>query len=448
MEKKLGQHPTQNNTNTETEPVASQSGDRTRAFKGLMSWNEGTTSTPRADAHEVPGLPVENPPYDNTSIPEAIDRGELSDELPEGVTVDHFVHTKRDAAVEPEVILPPQKEKWSRGKKIAVAAVAGTMAPVVGLTLWAFGSSDSDAKGPGGSQPVPAEQFNPENGVTLPNKKFSSERPSNDAPQSVVEHGLFQTLSPEKQKEIRRIEAMDINTFRTLDQATKTAYSQFMLNANAPYTFYTYNKYRAQWGYPSITDEAKDAYLNGVTAETSADALEAVFNLKKVAITTLYETYNGQDLTDTTHYTQGEDKDYVFNLLEAKKLIDATVDSETSDYDVFLTQKVGVVEPGSITDYCYVTDSTPMFESKNFSIFQTGSEASTKNLNLRIVHCDSNKPGGPAVQHIYRHTPITTSFLPNQPSDRYVAPLARSETADSPSYYKDLRMFEGRGYGY
>ncbi len=446
MERKLGQHPTQNNI--ETGSVEDQSGDKTRAFKGLMSWTGETQPTPQSNTEAVPGLPVENPPYDNTSIHEALNQGTLRETLPDDVTVNHFVHTRREAAIEPEVVLPPQKEKWSRGKKIGVAAAAGFMAPVVGLTLWAFGSSDSDNKGPGGNQPVPAEQFNPENGVSLPTKKFSSERPSDDAPESVVEQGIFQTLSPEKQREIRRIEAMDINTFRTLDQATKAAYSQFMFNANAPYTFYVYDKYHGNWGYPALTEEVKDAYLHGVTPETSAQTVEAVFNLKKVAITTLYESYNGQDLTDTTHYTQGEDKGFVFNLLEAKKLIDATVDSDTSDYDVFLTQKASVEEPDSLTDYCYVTDSTPVFQSKNFSIFQTGTAASTQNLNLRIVHCDSNRPGGTALQHIYRYTPLAISFLPDQPSDRYITPLARTETSQSPSYYQDLRMFEGRGYGY
>lgn len=447
MDRKLGQHPTQNNT--ETESTEGQSGDRGRAFKGLMSWTgESTPSTGSSETQEVPGLPVENPPYDNTSIPEAIGKGELSEALPDDVTVDHFVHTKRDAAIEPEVILPPKREGWSRGKKIGVAATAGFMAPAISLTLWAFGSTEKEEKGPSGSQPVPTAQGAPAGGIDLPSKKFSSERPSDDAPESVVEQGLFQTLSPEKQAQIRSIEAMDIDTFRVQDEATKRAYSQFMYNANAPYTFFSYNKYKDRYGYPALTQEVKDAFLNGVTKDTSPQTLEAVLGLKKIAITTMYEQYSYQDLTDLTRFTQGKDKGYVFNLLEAKKLLDTLVVSETSDYDVFMTQQISVPEPNTIVDYCYVTDSTPVFQSKNFSIFQTGTEASTQNLDLRIVHCDTNNPGGAGIQHVYRYEPLSVSFLPNQPTGRFDTPLARSDTPSSSSYYQDLRMFEGRGYGY
>jgi hypothetical protein len=437
MNEQLGQHPTQPNSNTGTTEVSS--GDEGRPYKNyakLISWANRPSQEASAESIDIPERPVEHPPFDNTTLFDAVNTGRINTTLPEDFAPGHFA-TAPAPARETEFVLPGEQErnkKFWTPKKIG-AAVMATVA-ISGGAIFGLQSGEKEA----GNHGYAVSTEFVDHGISIPNKSFSKDRPANELPDSVVEQGLFQTLSPATQHKIRSIESMDLDTFRSLDQATKNAYAQFIFAANAPNTFAFYEANSDH----ELTDEIKDAYIHGVTADTAASVVEAVHTLRVLAISTMEERANGQPLSEATHYTQGDDKSKVHNQLVTDELINASTTGDATWDRRMLTEVTSVPEPKPLLNDYYISASSPLFSGKNYMLFQTGSPSSGKDVLLRVTHAHLNGPNGAVEQHTDEYSEITNTFLTDQPSGRYSALRARTVSAEDTTFTQNLNMFGGR----
>jgi hypothetical protein len=420
MSEQLGQHPTQPNFNTGTEV---SSGDEGRPDPRLMS-RADRPSQEVTESAGVPERPIKNPPFDNTPLHRAIDDGKVNLTLPADVTAEHFaIPTQRKPAVEPAYKYPEEertldKKFWTK-KKIGVTAAA--LAPVVGASLWlGIGKSNDNKEADTHGQPVPAETMG-----------------SNNLPNSVVERELFQTLSPAAQDNIRNIEAMDIKAFRNLDQGTRLAYAQYVFSANSKDTFSIYEQNSSH----ELTPEIEDAYLNGVTEQTSGSVIEAVYTLRQVAISSMYEKYHGQSLDDMEHYSQGNDKSRVFDFRTAQELMETMTTSNAVQERRDLIEAISTTEPKLMVNDGYTSASSEVFSSANYSMFQVGTSPSDKSVKLMVTHWHANGPNGPVQQDLYMLAPLNKSFTPGHATGRYVPLRAGTESSASPAFTQNLNIF-------
>lgn len=132
--------------------------------------------------------------------------------------------------------LSVSNEQKKKNKNKGLLLKVGGAAAALGLALTTYLSTQSGDKSqdnPTPTQPVATAEATPEQTQETQVKVDVTKRP-----QSIVEQGLFNELSPEQQAEIRKLNAMPTAEFYELPTATQLKYAQYIYDVNVERTKY------------------------------------------------------------------------------------------------------------------------------------------------------------------------------------------------------------------
>ena len=176
---------------------------------------------------------------------------------------------------------------WARRKAVGIAVVA--IAALGGLSACAPAATETVPTAE--SSQAPSSPANPEDLVVV-----------DELPESVVEHGLFELLTPEQQEQMREWDAMSVDAFRSLPESEQLQFAEFVYRNNLPIL-----KHR-------LTNTGQADIFDKANLETP----EGVFNQNRVdfaLITSLVEYRNG----------------IYYDFETAKKLVVLLVDNTDGD---------------------------------------------------------------------------------------------------------------------
>lgn len=125
-----------------------------------------------------------------------------------------------------------QKKKGNKSLFIKIGAAAAT----VGVALTTYLSTQSGDKGEDG--PTPTQPVATAEATAGQTQKVEEKVDVTKRPQSIVEQGLFNKLSPEQQSEIRKLNDMPTTEFYKLPMATQLKYAQYIYDTNVERTKY------------------------------------------------------------------------------------------------------------------------------------------------------------------------------------------------------------------
>lgn len=108
---------------------------------------------------------------------------------------------------------------WARRKAVGIAVVA--IAALGGLSACAPAATETVPTAE--SSQAPSSPANPEDLVVV-----------DELPESVVEHGLFELLTPEQQEQMREWDAMSVDAFRSLPESEQLQFAEFVYRNNLP----------------------------------------------------------------------------------------------------------------------------------------------------------------------------------------------------------------------
>jgi hypothetical protein len=125
-----------------------------------------------------------------------------------------------------------EKKNKKKGRLIKIGAAAAALGVAL-TTYFSTQSGDKSEGGPTPTQPVATAEATPGKTQEAQDKVDVTKRP-----QSIVEQGLFNKLSPEQQAEIRKLDAMSTDEFYKLPMATQLKYAQYIYDVNVERTKY------------------------------------------------------------------------------------------------------------------------------------------------------------------------------------------------------------------
>lgn len=209
------------------------------------------TTAPEVHPQDLPDHiePASPDIFDNTSMLQAKREGSLKSyvpEYPDPEAIDPAGANFIERTKKPEVTTS------HTGRNIGIAATslvlaAGAAAGVVAVNSQPHTSPNTQPSATGtpttGETQVPAATKTPESPLASPTNLGPLETAPvvedvSKRPRSVVEHGLFNKLSPEQQAEISKLNDMPTTEFYKLPMATQLKYAQYIYDTNVERTKY------------------------------------------------------------------------------------------------------------------------------------------------------------------------------------------------------------------
>jgi len=204
---------------------------------------------------------------------------------------------------------PEKKNNKLRNRIIGTGVIAALAvgAGIIGIN--AANSGEKPAEVPSTSAPVDPSDNGEETPVTDPESLVNV----TELPASVVEHGMFETLTPEQQETIRSLDALSVADFRALPQEEQLQFAEFVYRNNMPILEYRLG----------VTDEANNvdqsAFLEQAN-DTTPEGILANSTVKFALITSL---------------KTGGDAGVAYDYDTAKKLLALYTDQVTSNIDYY-----------------------------------------------------------------------------------------------------------------
>ena len=221
-----------------------------------------------------------------------------------------------------------QKKKGNKSRFIKIGAAAATLG--VALTTYlSTQSGDKGEEGPTPTQPVATAEATAGQTQEAEEKVDVTKRP-----QSIVEQGLFNKLSPEQQSEIRKLNDMPTTEFYKLPMATQLKYGQFIYDSNVERTKYLIKENGSEYAPLLKTVEPKPD--NSGT-----------------------EVWYQQQLKAEVQYTLKPDQKPL-DKINAQKMLPLSATQDTAGFmnafNILETNKGGLIKPDNNPILAYKTD--------------------------------------------------------------------------------------------
>lgn len=227
--------------------------------------------------------------------------------------------------------IPTETVERKRKKKgLLITVGAGAVAAAVALTTYfSTQSGDKDQNGPTPTQPVATTEATAGQTQEAEEKVDVTKRP-----QSIVEQGLFNKLSPEQQSEIRKLNDMPTTEFYKLPMATQLKYGQFIYDSNVERTKYLIKENGSEYAPLLKTVEPKPD--NSGT-----------------------EVWYQQQLKAEVQYTLKPDQKPL-DKVNAQKMLPLSATQDTAGFmnafNILETNKGGLIKPDNNPILAYKTD--------------------------------------------------------------------------------------------
>jgi hypothetical protein len=171
-----------------------------------------------------------------------------------------------EAPVAPQPSQPEDQttpNRWSLKKRGLIALGAG-LAIVASAAGGIAAANQAPAPAPVAEAPADPVAEAPVDGTDTPEQPVSPESLVivDELPENVVEHGMFELLSPEQQAFMRELDSMSYEEVRTLPETDQLKFAEFVFRNNYPIL-----KYRLeQTGQAGILDQANLDTPEGIQA--------------------------------------------------------------------------------------------------------------------------------------------------------------------------------------